>query len=290
MIIKNPYAPIEAINFNEINKRDVQLFVKREDLSHPYISGNKWRKLKYNIIEAEKLNKSVLVTFGGPYSNHLLATAAAAAKYNFKSVGFVKGETVSNPLLNLCKVFGMEIYFVERETYKYNKKEYALKVLNAANNCFIIDEGGLGELGEKGVAELIDELTEPYSHLFCSVGTGSTFKGLYNGLYKNHLLTKLYGVFVIKGVITLPNYCKNLDADRYRLINNYHFGGYAKVNSNLLNFTQYFASNTGILLDYVYEAKMMYALFDLIKNDYFNKGDRILALHNGGLAGMLGYV
>jgi 1-aminocyclopropane-1-carboxylate deaminase len=189
LIIEDPYAPIEAIQLKKIASTGLQLFIKREDLSNPFISGNKWRKLKYHLLEANKIGANKLLTFGGAYSNHVLATAAAGAKYKFNTLARIRGEDVQNPVLNLCKVFGMQLIFISRETYK-NKEEWAAS--QGFNECYVIPEGGGGALGEKGVSELVSKWD--YEHVFCSVGTGSTLKGLLNGMIQqqnNIIISKI---------------------------------------------------------------------------------------------------
>jgi len=282
LLIEEPFAPIEPIQLKKIEKAGLQLFIKREDLSNPFISGNKWRKLKYHLLEAHNNKNEELVTFGGAYSNHVLATAAAGAKYKFKTSAIIRGEEVQNPILNLCKIFGMKLIFMSREAYK-NKEAWV--ATQHYNNCYIIPEGGGGVLGEKGIAEMVQKWD--YDHIFCSVGTGSTLKGLIIGMMQqqNHGLAN--GIVVLKGAEEMSNEFKCFPPNRYRLHFNYHEGGYAKTSAELIQFIKEFASETGVLLDQVYEAKMLKALINMVDKGYFKKGERILALHNGGLSGLL---
>ncbi len=289
MIDLQYYSPEEEI-FNPIfREKNIRVFVKRDDLIHPFISGNKWRKLKYNLREAKNLNKTHLITFGGAYSNHLLATAAASAKFGFKSTAFVRGEKVENQLLMMCRLFGMELIFTEREAYRDKQKLFNENFAEDVNS-FFIDEGGSGELAVKGVAELVNELNQEYDHLFCASGTGTTAAGILRGLNNNKLNTKLHAVPVLKGGEFIRNEILNYnsESDNFEIHLDYHFGGYAKTSPELLKFIQTFSSSSGILLDPVYTAKLFYALFDLIEKDYFEKNSKILAIHTGGLFGLLG--
>ncbi|MFN4083710.1 MAG: 1-aminocyclopropane-1-carboxylate deaminase/D-cysteine desulfhydrase [Bacteroidia bacterium] len=285
-MFNKPYAPIEQVNLPEFSNAGINVFIKREDLAHPFVSGNKMRKLKYYFQDAAANGKNTIVTFGGAYSNHLLATAAACAKMGFISYGFVRGEPVKNYMLSLCKIFGMHLFFVERNTYKTDKINFAKSKIHDIENCYFIDEGGQGELGEKGVAEIIEDLSQNYNHIFCSVGTGSTMLGLLQRVEKNNYQTKIHGVPVLKGYDD-KELLKTFDKSLYEWHDGFHFGGYAKIDKQLTQFVSYFATNTGILLDYVYEGKMFYALTSLAKQGYFKNGESVLALHNGGLIGML---
>lgn len=255
---------------------------------HPFISGNKWRKLKYILLEAEKFQKKHLVTFGGAHSNHLLATACAAAKFGFRSTGIVRGENVENETLFLCRLFGMQILFENRESYR-DKPTLYKRYFNNDPDAFFIDEGGSGSLGAKGCSELIDELPEVYDHLFCAAGTGTTAAGILSGIKNKSLRTAMHVIPVLKGADILK-----LDIEKYtagalfEFHPNYHFGGYAKTSDELLEFIKDFTSSTGILIDPIYTGKLLFAIYDLISKDYFARGSRILAVHTGGITGILG--
>ena len=285
--IPKPYAPIEPLTNSVFENKGVHVFLKREDYSHPFISGNKWRKLKYHLIEAARQDKTHLVTFGGAYSNHLLATAAAAAKYHFSSYGFVRGEEVKNPILKICALFGMQLHFVSRGAYQ--QKEALFQNHFGSNpHAFFIPEGGSGELGEQGVSEMMQEPEmQNFDVILASVGTGGTLKGLIKGIEEYKLNTKVHGIVVLKGAEQMQEEYAHFNANSYQLHFQYHGGGYAKHTAELESFQKKFASQTGILLDLVYEAKMMWALFNLIESDYFLSGTKICALHNGGNIGLL---
>lgn len=263
--------------------------MKRDDLIDPYISGNKWRKLKYLFKKAEEEKKNHLVTFGGAFSNHLVATAAAASRIGLKSTAFVRGEEVSNEMLMLCKLFGMQLLFIDRESYK-DKSSLFNKYFPGDSNAFFIDEGGASEEATIGCAEIIDELTENYDHIFCAAGTGTTAAGLLKGIKENKLNTKLHVVPVLKNGFFIKDEILKYTSDSPNLLfhNDYHFNGYAKTTPELIAFIKNFVGYTGILIDPVYTAKMFYAINDLQRNKVIKSQEKILAIHTGGLLGLFG--
>ncbi|HYK76257.1 MAG TPA: pyridoxal-phosphate dependent enzyme [Daejeonella sp.] len=289
MINLQYYSPEEEIHHPLFKEKQVQVFIKRDDLIHPFISGNKWRKLKYPLRQAQQSQKKHLVTFGGAYSNHLLATACAAAKFGFKSTGFVRGEAVENDMLMFCRLFGMNLIFVSRESYR-DKRALFDQYFGQDEEAFFIDEGGAGPEAAKGCSELVEELSQHYDHLFCASGTGTTAAGILAGLQAHQPDCHLHVIPVLKngGFIRqeMENYFDQSPA--FDLHTDYHFGGYAKTTPELLKFIQQFASDTGILPDPVYTGKMLFALFELIRQDQFTPGSKILAIHTGGLFGLLG--
>ena len=289
MIDLSYQSPEEELKFDFLNDKNIRVYLKRDDLIHPFISGNKWRKLKYSLRRAGDENKRHLVTFGGAYSNHILATSCAAAKFGFKSTAFIRGEKVQNETIMLCKLFGMNLLFVDRESYR-DKPALFSENFGSNPEAYFIDEGGSGPEAVKGCAEIINELTQSYDHIFCASGTGATAAGILKGLQLSALTTRLHSVPVLKGADFLKQEIEKFlpDSPAFEMHTNYHFGGYAKSNPALFTFIHDFATSTGILLDPVYTAKMMFALFDLIKHDYFTPGSKILAIHTGGLLGLLG--
>jgi 1-aminocyclopropane-1-carboxylate deaminase len=283
------FSPVHQIKDTFFDEQDLKVFIKRDDLIHPIISGNKWRKLKYLLGQAQLENKSHLVTFGGAYSNHLLATAAASAKFGFKSTGFVRGEEINNDTLFLCRLHGMNLIFTSRESYKQKQALFDQHFAND-NEAFFIDEGGSSVLGAKGCSELIDELNEPYDHIICACGTGTTAAGIINGISAHHSDTLFHGIPVLKnGEFMRDEIDKFLTrpAD-YQLHTGYHFGGYGKTDDELIKFIKQFVAATGILIEPVYTGKMLYALYDLVAKKKFKNGSRILAIHTGGIWGLLG--
>lgn len=288
MINLEIYSPEEKIQHPVLDEKKINLYLKRDDLIHPFISGNKWRKLKYPLLKATEQQKTHLVTFGGVWSNHLLATACAAAKFGFKSTGFVRGEDIRTETLTFCKLFGMELIFVNRESYREKQNLFNLHFKDTSN-AFFIDEGGAGLEAAKGCAELTDELQHIYNHIFCACGTGTTAAGIINGIVSKKRLSLFHAIPVLKGDFLKDDIKKLLlQQSEFEFHNNYHFGGYAKTQPKLIKFIADFASLTGILLDPVYTGKMMFAIFDLATRDYFPPESRILAIHTGGLFGLLG--
>ena len=283
------YSPVHQIKNKLFDEQGLSVFIKRDDLIHPFISGNKWRKLKYILKKASAENKTRLVTFGGAFSNHLLATSVTAAKFGFKSTGIVRAEEVDNDTLFLCRLHGMELIFVDRESYR-DKEALFNKYFGNDPDAFFIDEGGASPEGTQGCAELVDELSETYDHIFCACGTGTTAAGIINGLQKHQLPTEFNAVPVFKnGDFMIGEIDRYLNQPvTYQLHTDYHFGGYAKTNNELIGFIKTFVADTGILIEPVYTGKMLYAIYDLAVKGHFKPGSKILAIHTGGLIGLLG--
>ena len=278
-------SPVEKLSYAPFSN----LFVKRDDLIDPFISGNKWRKLKYILAKATASNKNHLVTFGGAYSNHLVATAAAAARTGLKATAFVRGEAVNNEMLMLCRLFAMKLIFIDRERYR-NKKELYGNYFADDSQAYFIDEGGASPEAATGCAEIIEELPERYDHIFCAAGTGTTAAGLLAGIQKHELETRLHVVSALKGGSFLTDEINGITpvSHHLQLHTGYHFGGYAKTSPELINFIKDFTSKTGLLIDPVYTAKMFYAITDLQQRGLLHQDDKILAIHTGGLLGMFG--
>lgn len=265
-------------------EKQIEVWMKRDDLLHPFVSGNKYRKLKYLVQDAIAKGKSHLVTFGGAYSNHLVATASAAATLGLKATAIVRGEEeFTNSMLSICRLYGMEIQQVSREAYRDKDKAFTA-FFNNDDTVYRIEEGGYSELGAKGCADLINELKQPYQHIFCAVGTGTTVAGLVEG----SLNATINGVVVLKGAEYLRDEIDVLlsKPKDYKLHHNFHFGGYGKFNSEIITFIKDFAQQTGILLDPVYTAKLMMGILSLAKEDYFAIDTKVLAIHTGGLWGL----
>jgi len=264
-------------------------WVKRDDLIDPYISGNKWRKLKYILEKAKIEQKTHLVTFGGAYSNHLLATASAAARAGFKATAFVRGEVVTNEILVLCKLFGMQLIFTDRSAYQ-NKAALFDAHFAKDPDAYFVDEGGASMEAVKGCAEIIEELPEDVDYLFCAAGTGSTAAGLLTGILEYQRHTELQVVPVLKGGQFIETeMAKYVSVDKQLTLHtDYHFGGYGKTQPALLGFLHKFSRTYGLLTDPVYTAKMFFAIEDLAANGLLRKDAKIVALHTGGLLGILG--
>ncbi len=281
-------SPVEVLDLPLLRERKVQVSVKRDDLIHPFISGNKWRKLKYILAQALEDRKKTLVTFGGAWSNHLLATACAGAKFGFKTHGFVRGEMVSNPVLSMCRLYGMKLQFVDRASYR--DKEMLYEQNFSEQDAVYIGEGGFSVDATLGCKEIVQELPQEYEHVFVASGTGTTVAGLATGVFEQNLSTRVHSIPVLKGGDFLKSDVQSLGVNPENITfhTNYHFGGYAKYTAELLAFVTEFVQNTGIMIEPTYTGKAFYALFDLVKQDYFVPGDQVVIIHTGGLTGFLG--
>ncbi|MFD2147535.1 1-aminocyclopropane-1-carboxylate deaminase/D-cysteine desulfhydrase [Mucilaginibacter antarcticus] len=283
------FSPVQQINHKVFAERDLSVFIKREDLIHPIISGNKWRKLKYLLKKAQAQNKTHLITFGGAFSNHLLATAGAGARFGFKTTGIVRGEEVNNDTLFMCRLHGMKLIFTDRDNYR-DKPNLFNRFFGNDDQAMFIDEGGSSPEAAQGCSELVDELSETYDHIFAACGTGTMSAGIINGLTSHKLPTTFNGVPVFKNGGFIRNEIDKLltTGTDYQLHTDYHFGGYGKANDELISFIKTFVAETGILIDPIYTGKMLYALYDLAAKDHFKPGSKILAIHSGGIWGLLG--
>ncbi|GGG56192.1 1-aminocyclopropane-1-carboxylate deaminase/D-cysteine desulfhydrase [Bizionia arctica] len=270
---------------------DNQVFIKPDYLNHPCISGNKYRKLKYNILEAKRLNKKVLLTFGGAYSNHIQAVAATGKEFGFKTIGVIRGEELAdkiqeNPTLSFAKQQGMEFQFVSREAYREKTTDSFINNLkNLFGNFYLIPEGGTNNFAVKGCEEILTETDKTFDFICCPVGTGGTISGLINSSFPEQ---KILGFPALKGDFLQEEISKFANNSNWELILEYHFGGYAKINTELISFINMFNERYSIPLDPIYTGKMMFGIFDLIKQGYFPKGSKILAIHTGGLQGIEG--
>lgn len=281
----NLHSPLEKLDHPLFS----DFWVKRDDLIDPYISGNKWRKLKYLLAAAQSAKKNHLVTFGGAYSNHLVATASAAARAGLKSTAFVRGEVVTNQMLLLCKLFGMKLIFIDRESYK-NKRALFDAGFSSDPHAFFIDEGGASAEAVRGCAELISELPGDFDHIFCAAGTGTTAAGILQGVQAQGLKTNVHIIPVLKGGAFITDEITHYTGPSAQLHvhTEYHFGGYAKTTEPLLIFMRDFTARHGMLIDPVYTAKLFFAIEDLALNKTIQKDSKILAVHTGGLLGLWG--
>ena len=296
MFLENKNSRIQQIHFSEIENSGITFFIKREDELHPFISGNKYRKLKYNLTEAEKQQKTTLLTFGGAYSNHIAATAVAGLAYNFKTIGVIRGnelgdnlaETIqNNPTLKFAAEHNMQFEFISRAVYREKTSpEFIASLQEKFGDFYLVPEGGTNNFAIKGCEEILTEEDDKFDVVCCAVGTGGTISGIINSL-KSH--QKAIGFPALKGDFLAHEIKKHiLKKNNLSLNTNYHFGGYAKISEELITFINKFKSETAIPLDPVYTGKMMFGIVDLIKNGFFEKGSIILAIHTGGLQGIDG--
>lgn len=264
--------------------------VLRLDLLHPVVSGNKWFKLKHYLAEAESQQKTVL-TFGGAFSNHIVATAFAAKEKGLKSIGVIRGEEPPLPshTLRNAKAYGMELFFTNRSQYKSKIIPKEIFDERKAENIYVVPEGGYGSKGALGAKEiLLRNDVSTYTHIVSAVGTGTTVAGLLTGSLPHQ---KVIGVSAFKNNHSLETEIKSLLPEEKKnglmLIHDHHFGGYAKHTSELIKFMNSFYLKTGIPTDFVYTGKTFLAAFDLLSKGYFSAGDKILLLQTGGLQGNL---
>jgi 1-aminocyclopropane-1-carboxylate deaminase len=286
-------SPLQKIEEPLFSDKGIELFIKRDDLIHPEISGNKWRKLKYNLEEAARLGKRNLLTFGGAYSNHIYAIAAAGKEFGFHTIGIIRGKDASdeNPTLSFAKNCGMELHFVDRDEYRNKSYESFIEKLRTDfHDPYIIPEGGANIHGARGCAEIIAEIDIPFDYICCACGTGTTLAGLVMGLKGR---SKAVGFAVLKnGGFLNDEVSKLLGREpgytNWSINTDYHFGGYAKYDETLSRFIAELEQKHQIGYEPIYTGKMMYGIYDLAEKGYFKKGERIIALHTGGLQGLAG--
>ncbi|MEL7270588.1 MAG: pyridoxal-phosphate dependent enzyme [Bacteroidota bacterium] len=285
-------APVnQRVEIPGLDSFEVGLYLKRDDLLHPIISGNKFRKLKYNLQRAKKEKYTKLLTFGGAYSNHILAVACAGHEHGFETIGIIRGEELQNqwkdnPTLKRAFAYGMQLDFVSREEYREKNTKRFVEVLQTKyEKPMILPEGGTNALAVKGCMEILTEEDASFDHVCCAVGTGGTISGVINASEQHQTVL---GFPALKGDFLKADIATFVKRDNWNLISDYHFGGYGKVDEVLVNFINTFKKETGIPLDPVYTGKMMFGIVDLIQKGHFPKGSKILAIHTGGLQGITG--
>jgi len=294
-IKNNPSTPLQKIEDPITNEFGVNFFIKRLDLVHPEISGNKWFKLKYNLLEARAKGFETLLTFGGAYSNHIYATAAAGNIFGFKTIGIIRGEEhlPLNSTLDFASKNGMRIYYLDRSNYRAkNSKEILIQLQNKFGQFYLIPEGGSNKLAVKGCKEIVHDIEHVFDFICTASGTAGTLAGLVSAISQNQ---KALGFSVLKGgnflnqnVSTLLNESKVDINGKWQIFTDFHFGGYAKITTRLIEFIRDFETKSGIALEPIYSGKMMYGIYDLIRKNYFPQGSNIIALHNGGMQGLKG--
>jgi 1-aminocyclopropane-1-carboxylate deaminase len=263
--------------------------VLRLDEIHPVVSGNKWFKLKNYLFEAIANNKKTILTFGGPYSNHIVATAAASQYYKLKSIGIIRGERpkILSHTLQQALSYDMELYFISRNDYKEKVIPGVVLSTIDPNTIYIVNEGGYGKMGMLGAMEILEELnSNDYTHIIAAVGTGTMLSGIISAAHPDQ---KIIGIPVLKDD-SLELKIKALlpmERQRFQLIFDYHFGGYAKTSPDLIQFMNNWYKQSGMPTDFVYTGKLFFAANDLLEKDFFPKGSKILIIHSGGLQGNL---
>lgn len=275
-----------------LDKNSQQLIaIKRDDRIHPQISGNKYRKLKYNLEQAKAEGKRTILTFGGAFSNHISAVAAVGKEYGFDTIGVIRGEELvdkiaTNPTLQFSRSCGMRFKFVTRQIFRVKTTEGFIRNLEREfGEFYLIPEGGTNELAIKGCEEILSEDDFNYDYICCSVGTGGTISGIINSS-KPH--QEVLGFPALKGDFLREEISKFAQNLNWELITDYHFGGYAKINAELISFINQFKADFGIPLDPVYTGKLVFGVMDMLHHGYFKKDAKILVIHTGGLQGISG--
>ena len=292
----NLQSECEQIFLPLLEEKGVELYIKREDLIHPEISGNKYRKLKYNIVQAKSENKDTLLTFGGAFSNHISAVAAIGKLNNLKTIGIIRGDELeidlektlaNNTTLKFAHDCGMRFKFVSRSDYREKTSNLFIEKLNNEfEDFYLIAEGGTNKLAVKGCEEILNSATDKFDTICVAVGTGGTISGLINAVKKHQ---KVLGFPALKGdflTSEIKKYTSRID--NWHLNSDYHFGGYAKTSDELIGFINRFKTTTTIPLDPIYTGKMVFGVVDLINKNYFAEGSKILLVHTGGLQGIEG--
>jgi 1-aminocyclopropane-1-carboxylate deaminase len=283
---------VKSVNqFLPALSKKVVLAVKREDLIDPEISGNKYRKLKYNLLAAKSQNHKSLLTFGGAYSNHVAAVAAVGKKLGFQTIGIIRGDELStagheNPTLANARKNEMQLEFISREDYKNKENpEFLESLAEKFGRFYLLPEGGTNALAVQGCEEILDDDDIGFDYLCCAAGTGGTAAGIINSLAPHQQLLvfpALKGAFVAEEI---SRFAKN---NRWQVVLGYDFGGYAKINLELVDFINDFYRTTGIPLDPIYTGKLLFGVMDLVKKDFFPKGAKVLVIHTGGIQGIQG--
>ncbi|MBX2928291.1 MAG: 1-aminocyclopropane-1-carboxylate deaminase/D-cysteine desulfhydrase [Saprospiraceae bacterium] len=299
--LERPASPVQEIRGGALDAAGLRLLVKRDDLLRweegSAFCGNKWRKLKYNLLAAHSQGFRRLLSFGGAYSNHLAAVAEAAHVLGFESIGIVRGEATPplNPTLQRAQEQGMQLLYVSRETYREKTEAGFLPALGIQPAaCYVIPEGGTNSLALAGCRELAAEITafDPPDCIAVACGTGGTLAGLVSSLEGRCPalgFSALKGDFLQEEVRRLLAENGYAHCDNWAINTEYHFGGYAKWRPELLDFMQQFKADQGFALDPIYTGKLFYGLFDLIKKGHFPRGATVMAVHTGGLQGVAGF-
>ena len=280
----------QTIPYQQITVEGFEISIKRLDLVHPHISGNKFFKLKYNLLAAQQQGYKKLLTFGGTYSNHIAATAYAAQLFGFESLGIIRGEELAskslNTTLNTAQQFGMQLQFMTREAYRQKQSPtYLAQLQQDYPDYYVIPEGGTNPLAIQGCSEILSDTDrENYDLICCAVGTGGTIAGL---IEASHSQQHLLGFSALKGDFLSRELEQLTEKRNWQITDQYCCGGYAKTTPELLQFIRTFEQQYDIPLEQIYTGKMLLGLTDLIQQGTFPKDHRILVIHSGGLQARL---
>jgi len=287
----NHISEIQEIDLKNDQLGSYSLSVLREDKIHSFVSGNKFRKLKYNSEEAQNGGYNRILTFGGAYSNHIAAVAAMGKEMKMATIGVIRGEELQpkiseNPTLSFAIDCGMQLHFVSRTAYNNKSDSGFIETLRQKfNDFYLIPEGGTNALAVKGCEEILSEITTNFDYICVSVGTGGTISGLINASEEHQTVL---GFSALKGTFQISEIKNHSSKNNYRLLDDYCFGGFGKIDSTLIRFINEFKKRTHIPLDPIYTGKMMFGIFHMIKKKKFKENSRILAIHTGGLQGIAG--
>ena len=293
-----PRAPLQRVNHPLYESHGLTLRMLRLDLMHPTVSGNKWFKLRENLLRAQHLKKQRIVSFGGAFSNHIHSLAAAGQQFGFRTVGMIRGEPeyASNPTLSDAARWGMELRFISRVDYRQKESdEFIDQLREQLGDFYLIPEGGGNALGVQGCRKILTDIesrieTQP-DYVACDLGTGTTFAGLISAQWRSRFL----GFAALKGSEFLQQQVKRAlalqsagDPGNWEVIGDYHFGGFARMDRVLVQFMESYEQQTRIALEPIYSAKLLFGLHDLIRQNRFKAGDEILVIHGGGMQGLRG--
>lgn len=275
----------ERITSSSLITKGIEADILRLDKIHPLVSGNKWFKLRYYLEDAKSLNKKRIITFGGAWSNHIIATAAACHLQQLECTGIIRGESpaILSPVLQEAQALGMQLLFIDRGSFATQQVPAGLDT----TDNYIIAAGGFGEVGARGASTILGHCNDKdsYTHICCAVGTGTMMAGLVNATLPSQ---QIIGISVLKNNMQLEEELRNLiegDRKNFTLLHDYHFGGYAKYSAALLQFMNDWYRKTEVPTDFVYTGKLCFALQDLVEKGFFPGGSRILIIHSGGLTG-----
>lgn len=280
----------QDIPYQYIMYKQVSLCIKRLDLIHPAISGNKFFKLKYNLITAKNLGYEGIITFGGAYSNHIAATAYAAQLLNFKSIGIIRGEELAhqplNPTLTTASRMGMTLSFISRQQYRRkDQQDFIQQLQHDYPNFYIIPEGGTNDLAISGCKEILTPSDlATFKTVCCAVGTGGTISGIIEASHRHQCIL---GFSALKGAFLEQDVQQMTTKTNWKMTDNYCCGGYAKTTRQLLDFIKNFELEYQIPLEHIYTGKMLMGIFDLIDQNQITNNDKTLIIHSGGLQGRL---
>ena len=285
-------SPLQQLQHSLFDEKQLQVWIKRDDLIHTGISGNKWRKLEYSILAAREGGKRQVLTFGGAFSNHVVATAIACKANGLSSIGMIRGEAHQslNPTLRQAVEAGMQLKYLDRGLYKQKESPSFLAQLKVRYpDAFIVPEGGANAEGVKGCRKIISEVPFQPDYVLCSAGTGTTAAGLLSEMEEGELivLPAIKGALGLKQDILTFSKKANVTS-KLKMVHDFHFGGYAKVKAELVTFVNRFYADFQIPLDLIYTAKMAYGFWELLKQDYFPPNSKVLLIHTGGLQGNKG--